>query len=293
MKLFIVQAKLDGPSLEELFSLAEQHCERLCADVEDADVVITAITMRRRLERTVSWDIAVSLCVSSLKRTKPSLFQKSKAVVTPSWLRDSVAEGKQQPCEYYVALQDLRDETVKNCPSCNAESCACEDTDLEEPTRTPYSSPPTSRGSRTQQPPPRKRAESVAEGSKSLIRVPENLLPPDPSLETNLSRLDYNSRYACQRASPLVCPNQSLAVELDIIKRSRALEGEDRSALSYSRAIATIKGMCHPSLSGRCCSDYSVAYPRVITSRRQIEKLPYLGPKILALVNTSSRIACT
>lgn len=212
-------------------------------------------------------------------------------MVTPSWLRDSVAEGKAQPCESYVALQDLRDETLKNCPSCNAESCACEDTDLEEPTRT--SSPPTSRGSRTQQSPPKKRAESLTEEPNSLIRVPENLLPPDPPLETNMSRLDYNSRFACQRASPLVCPNQSLAVELDIIKRSRALEGEDRSALSYSRAIATIKGMRHPALSSKLRSHYPAAYPRIITSRRQIEKLPYLGPKTLALVNTSSRIACT
>lgn len=210
-------------------------------------------------------------------------------MVTPSWLRDSVAEGKAQPCESYVALQDLRDETVKNCPTCNAESCACEDTDLEEPTRTPYSSPPTSRGSRTQQSPPRKHVDSATEEPKSLVRVPENLLPPDPPLETDISRLDYTSRYACQRASPLVCPNQSLAVELDIIKRSRALEGEDRSALSYSRAIATIKGMCHPALSSKLRSDYMTAYPRVITSRRQIEKLPYLGPKILALVNVFSR----
>lgn len=59
---------------------------------------------------------------------------------------------------------------------------------------------------------------------------------------TDLEKLNYMSLYACQRASPLVCPNQDLARELDIIRQSRALEGEDRSALSYQRAISVIKG---------------------------------------------------
>lgn len=38
--------------------------------------------------------------------------------------------------------------------------------------------------------------------------------------------------------SPLICPNQTLVNELSVIRRSRELEGEERSALSYSRAIA-------------------------------------------------------
>ena len=59
VKVYIVQAKIDGPSIAELFTLAERHCERVCGDVEDADVIITAITMRRRFERHVSLDIAV------------------------------------------------------------------------------------------------------------------------------------------------------------------------------------------------------------------------------------------
>ena len=37
--------------------------------------------------------------------------------------------------------------------------------------------------------------------------------------------------------------------ELDIIRRSRALEGEERSSLSYQRAASVIKGR-----QGRCKS---------------------------------------
>ena len=59
VKVYIVQAKMDGRTIAELFVLAERHCERLCGDVEDADVIITSVTMRRRLERHVPWDVAV------------------------------------------------------------------------------------------------------------------------------------------------------------------------------------------------------------------------------------------
>ena len=60
VKIYIVQAKIDPSSLSELFRLAERHSERLCSDAEEADVIITAIHMRRRFERHVPWDMAVS-----------------------------------------------------------------------------------------------------------------------------------------------------------------------------------------------------------------------------------------
>lgn len=61
VKIYIVQAKLDPSGVSELFKLAERHADRVCSDVEDADVIITAIHMRRRLERHVLWDVAVSM----------------------------------------------------------------------------------------------------------------------------------------------------------------------------------------------------------------------------------------
>ncbi|EKM53596.1 uncharacterized protein PHACADRAFT_176005 [Phanerochaete carnosa HHB-10118-sp] len=231
VKAYIVQAKMDGPTIAELFMLAERHCERLCDYAEDADVIITSITMRRRLERHIY-----------------------KAVVTPAWLRDSVAEGEALECTPYVALQDLREETINNCPVCNVRPCECEDTDVDEQApgpETSYPSPPT----------PAPKSKLAVAGPSTLARpIPSHLLPLAPPIPTELSKLRYASKYACQRASPLICLNQALAVELDIIKRSRALEGEERSALSYSRAISAIK-----------------AYPRRITSIRQVEELSHVG----------------
>lgn len=49
---------------------------------------------------------------------------------------------------------------------------------------------------------------------------------------------DWAAKYACQRASPLICANQELVNELKVIGRSRELEGEDINALAYEKAVA-------------------------------------------------------
>ncbi|KAL7277561.1 hypothetical protein ACG7TL_008484 [Trametes sanguinea] len=256
IKVYIVQAKLDVPTIAELFGLAERHAGGVCKDASEADVILTAISMRRRFERHVPWDIA-----------------KTKAVVTPQWLRDSVNNGSALPCDPYIAIEDLHETTVKHCPECNCKPCGCsEGSSIATPaspslgTRAHLASPPTSPGAST---------SGVHHGDKTQERdkaaaqvsIPANLLPPDPPIPTNLQNLDYMSRYACQRASPLVCPNQDLVRELDIIRQSRALEGEERSALSYQRALSIIK-----------------AYPERIRSLKQVAKLPYIGTKISGLV---------
>lgn len=58
---------------------------------------------------------------------------------------------------------------------------------------------------------------------------------PPTSSSKNIA---HTSRFAVQRLSPLVCPNQALLAQLDVIRDSRALEGEERSAMSYSRSMA-------------------------------------------------------
>ncbi|KAI0628369.1 Nucleotidyltransferase [Trametes polyzona] len=247
VKVFIVQAKLDVPTISELFALAERHTKCVCKNAADADVIITAVSMRRRLERHVPWDIA-----------------KSKAVVTPQWLRDSIERGTALPCGDYVAVEDLHETTVKHCPDCNCKPCACS---ASSATASPIAHPTDRNRRETLPSPPMSPLVLQQDTVKPPVSVPAHLLPPNPPYATNLEKLNYMSRYACQRASPLICPNQDLARELEIIRQSRALEGEERSALSYQRAISVIK-----------------AYPERIRSLKQAEKLPYIGTKIAGLV---------
>ena len=84
VKLYIVQAKIDGPALTELFHLAERHCQRLCEKVEDADVVLTSISMRRRFERHISWDVAVG-CLSNPRISRPFTYMVSRALENKSY----------------------------------------------------------------------------------------------------------------------------------------------------------------------------------------------------------------
>ncbi len=57
--------------------------------------------------------------------TSGSRLQKTKSLVTPSWLTSSVKAGYPLLCGDYVAVKILSDETVHNCPdSSNCKGCA-------------------------------------------------------------------------------------------------------------------------------------------------------------------------
>ncbi|KAJ3737501.1 DNA polymerase mu [Lentinula guzmanii] len=117
LNVFLLDAKMKPETIEELSSIidnfrnVDKHLSlkeksgsserelHLCPNMKDADVVITVVHMRKRLERHVDWSIA-----------------RQKAIVTPQWLRDSADSGHLLPCGKYAALGDLYQETVQNCP---------------------------------------------------------------------------------------------------------------------------------------------------------------------------------
>lgn len=230
--VYILQAKIHPEMMSELAMLVENHkVERgnkslegpssvselnleLTGDVEKADVIVTATNMRQRLERHVEWRIA-----------------KTKAIVTPLWLQDSVKSGRPVPYRSYIAVHHLEDETSRS-----------HDT-----------------------------VQDASSGSSSNIpsEVEKQTEPAELVDATEVELLSHTAKYSCLRPSPLVCPNQSLVKEIDVIRQGRNVEGEERSMLSYSRAISVIK-----------------AYPHVITEHniRDIHELPFLGVKILSMI---------
>jgi DNA polymerase mu len=60
LKIFIIQAKLSSEEIAELIDLAELNGADIQADILNADVIITAIGMKARLERHIPWNEAVS-----------------------------------------------------------------------------------------------------------------------------------------------------------------------------------------------------------------------------------------
>ncbi|THH11824.1 hypothetical protein EW146_g7907 [Bondarzewia mesenterica] len=202
VKIHILQAKLNDSDIAELFTLVGKCGARLCPNVYEADVIVTGITMRKRLERHIDWDTA-----------------KSKSIVTPAWLRETARRNMRMPCEEYSAVRDLQPTTLANCPSTD------DDDNLSNSTLSRSSSPQSIKT--TQQ------SSSVA----SFSSIPANLLPPEPP-PTPHESLDSRASFACLRASPLTCVNQELCEQLDVMRRTRELEGEDRSSLSYRRAVS-------------------------------------------------------
>lgn len=59
-RVFILQPKLAHKDISELYDLAEKAGADLVSSADEANVVITAISMRKRLERHLDWKLAVS-----------------------------------------------------------------------------------------------------------------------------------------------------------------------------------------------------------------------------------------
>ena|SRR6266571_4800897 len=66
-RVFILQAKLAHKDISELHDLAEKADADLVSSPDEADVVITAVGMRKRLERHLDWNLAVSDSLPSFR----------------------------------------------------------------------------------------------------------------------------------------------------------------------------------------------------------------------------------
>ena len=90
VKIYVIQAKLSPSQIAELFTLAEKHCRKLCRGVDEADVVLTAISMRKRLERHMTWETAVCVYYLSMALrylTGCARFSSPRSLLHPNgWL---------------------------------------------------------------------------------------------------------------------------------------------------------------------------------------------------------------
>lgn len=60
-RVFILQPKLSQTEISEIFDLAESADAVIVSSPDEADIVITKIGMRKRLERHIEWNLAVSV----------------------------------------------------------------------------------------------------------------------------------------------------------------------------------------------------------------------------------------
>ncbi|PPQ63044.1 hypothetical protein CVT24_005990 [Panaeolus cyanescens] len=237
IKVFLIQAKLSEQEVTNVYRIIDEHSLgddandgalnlQYCNNPADADIILTKISMRKRLERHIPWQLA-----------------EKTAVVCPGWLMQSVKAKQPLPCGDFVVIKELHGDTIEHCPH---------DCGTGNPGRIQLPSSPT--------------ASSSEQDDSVNGFIPPIVKPTEPKVFDN-----WWARYSCQRASPLVCPNQNLAEELHILCRSRELEGLGINALAYERAISIIK-----------------SYPELITKEtfsRDVMELPGIGEKIQSKIH--------
>jgi DNA polymerase IV len=59
-RIFVLQAKLSDAEISEIYELAEKADADVVKSPDEAEIIITAIGMRKRLERHLDWNLAVS-----------------------------------------------------------------------------------------------------------------------------------------------------------------------------------------------------------------------------------------
>jgi DNA polymerase IV len=72
-RVFILQPKLSQTDIPEIFDLAESADAVIVSSPDEADIIITKIGMRKRLERHIEWNLAVSVNACSLVWDRVSL----------------------------------------------------------------------------------------------------------------------------------------------------------------------------------------------------------------------------
>ncbi|KAI9032040.1 hypothetical protein DFJ74DRAFT_736332 [Hyaloraphidium curvatum] len=161
----------------------------------------------------------------------------SVPVVQPKWISETIDAGFTLPFgEYSIEIPD----------------------DLR-PRKRPRIAPPPHPAPAIASPPARSDDESERNTTDDERRLPPGAGNLDPRFR--------NTKYACQRHTPLEHRNRALIAELEVVARQRELASEDERALAYRKAAAALR-----------------AYPRDILTAIEAGKIRCIGPKIGAAI---------
>ncbi|KAJ3565560.1 hypothetical protein NP233_g7552 [Leucocoprinus birnbaumii] len=233
LSIFVVQAKLDEAQTSEIYRLIESHGPR------DGDGLQLQLSSHPDKADVIITNVRMP---KRLERHLDWHIAKQKPVVTPDWLKESIKRDGPAPCKLFAAVTQLQEETAEHCPK------SAQDPEEKKESQDLSSLILSSPGS-----------------SSSSRESTQTTKPTSEKIKNN-----WRSRYACSRASPLVCINQDLAVALNVLAHARDLDGLSANALAYERAVAVIK-----------------SYPYPITRetlKRDVAKLSGIGSKVHAKI---------
>ncbi|CAE7154066.1 unnamed protein product [Rhizoctonia solani] len=88
LTIYVIDAKIDPKEMREMHLLVKDTGAKLSRAPQHASVLVTALTMKRRLERHVSWDVA-----------------NTKYIVSPQWLRACATQNQSMPFSQFQTIK--------------------------------------------------------------------------------------------------------------------------------------------------------------------------------------------
>ena len=214
IRFHVVPAKLSAEFIESLLETIEKNGGKTTSDPEQSDIIVTAIGMKARLLRHIRWELVVCAGgpLGHLSSTDNS-GQSEKPLVTPDWIIQSVKRQKRLLLDEFLAIEGVTPISKIRIPADLHDTPSPQLVQIKE-------------------------SDTTDHPDRSISIAPR--LPPNPHFVAASM-----PKYCIQRFSPLVCANQELVMQFAVIRRARGLDGNRRSALSYSRAIAVRKFSLH------------------------------------------------
>ncbi|KAI3629619.1 hypothetical protein MIR68_011054 [Amoeboaphelidium protococcarum] len=265
-KFYIIQDKISTLELDKLKKEILRNGGAVVDAISDATLILSAVQSPFRIERCVPLDSI------------------SVPIVKTQWIHACAQQEKMVDMQLYVIDLDkfIRDLKAKVSPTAAIPLITLTQSPgkvQSSPTLLHLNSKTRPDGSTLGSPPTvnrqltGKRPRSRSKSSNSSSDNDDVSLSPSKkaqSLNHYSDLLDpafRNSAYECQHPTPLHGPNDDLVAEFMVIRDCRQCDGNETSALSYSKTIASIR-----------------AYTRRIESVKEAEQIVNVGSKTAKMI---------
>jgi DNA polymerase IV len=216
MNVYTVKLKLSNDERRELdAAISKSKYFRSSKHLDTVDCIVTNILTTERIKRECS-GLTSSSTVPVLKAAVFLTLLQTHATA-PSVTREYLLSELQKHARIHLEL-----------PSSNSTSAHSE---LPATSNIPEPSYPLVLPVKTL-PPTLLQHESTEDPTDRLFRQHVGLIHADTS---------WCNKYACQRRSPLICPNQELVDVLLKLRLQWTIEDDERRVRAYSSAIASLK----------------------------------------------------
>ncbi|BFZ60454.1 hypothetical protein YB2330_001490 [Saitoella coloradoensis] len=276
--IYLLPTHIDPSDVSTLTGILRLHPSRTIVSTPfEAKIIVTALTSEKRIKREIMWgtrraeykeDEVIIVDVEWLRRGG---WEVREVEVIGRYIRDKgdvdhSRPTKRQCLDSEGELDDLRNQDKRRREVLlRARADADRNVGDAKPSR--WSTSRLGPSSHSRPLPHASSHEPVPVLPPSLPTLSTEETHPEQPPARPLPEWIFN-KYACERQTPLICPNQSFADALSTIKLARELSGDRVGVRAYASAIAAVKAFPYAFVEG---------------GERELGKVPGVGQKITML----------